>query len=146
MDGKTCFDKPRYFDPVGVVVRQSTDVQACSDSNIAEALSFIHQKACLGITVAEVEERIPLSRSALNRRFKKIVGKTLKTEILHVQLIKAKRLLINTNLPITTISRNTGFSEAKYFASVFRRWTGSTPSSYRKQYGRHDGLTDLTAE
>ena len=146
MVGEAQFNEPMYFDPMEVVVRQSTEVTACGDRDISTALSFIRQEACRGITVADVARRIPLSRSVLNRRFKKIVGRSLKEEILHMQLNMAKRLLINTNLPITAVSSNTGFCEARYFSTVFRRWTGSTPSGYRQQHGRHDGLAGLTRE
>jgi LacI family transcriptional regulator len=146
MDKEAQFDRPMYFDPVGVVVRQSTEAAACGDPYIATALSFIRQEACRGITVTEVEKRVPLSRSVLNRRFKQIVGRSPKTEILHVQLNMAKRMLTDTNLSIATISRNTGFSDAKYFTSVFHRLTGVTPSGYRQEHGRYDGLTDLTTE
>lgn len=145
MRGKVQFEKPkcsepRYFEPAGVVVRQSTDIRACDDRQIASAVTFIQQNACRGITVMEVEKQIPLSRSLLNRRFKRIVGRSPKEEILRVRVEIAKQMLIDTGLPIDAISRNTGFSQSKYFTEVFRKRTGSTPLAFRKQQSRHNGL------
>lgn len=136
------FKQPVFFEPAGVVARQSTDIRACGDPDIATAIRFISQHACHGITVADVERRTAISRSLLNRRFKKIVGRTPKAEILRVQMESAKQLLIDTDLPIGVVSERTGFSEAKYFIEVFRNRTGLTPRAYRNKFGRQDVLAE----
>jgi LacI family transcriptional regulator len=140
MEGKATFNDPVYFKPIGVVIRQSTDVQACSDKDIATALMIIRRDACRGISVSELSNQLPLSRTLLNRRFKKIVGRSPKAEILRIQVEAAKRMLIDTSLPVSTISNNTGFSDSKYFISVFRKLTGNTPRGFRQQCSRHNGL------
>ncbi len=146
MRGEAKFENPRYFEPSRVVVRQSTDIRACDDRQIARAVTFIQQNACRGITVMEVEKQIPLSRSLLNRRFRRVVGRSPKEEILRVRIEMAKQLLVDTSLPVVSISKNTGFSQSKYFTEVFRKRTGTTPLAYRQQQGRHNGLAEPAAK
>jgi AraC-like DNA-binding protein len=42
-------------------------------------------------------------------------------------------MLAEGNLNITDIALATGFSDSAYFARVFQRETGVTPSAYRRQ-------------
>ncbi|NOY42531.1 MAG: helix-turn-helix transcriptional regulator, partial [Planctomycetes bacterium] len=123
----------------GVIVRQSTDLIACDDPEIARALRYIRQNACNYLTVNDVQLQIRLSRSLLNRRFKKHIGHSPKQEIVRVQIETAKRLLLRSSSQLQTIAEQCGFHEAWYFISVFRKQTGTTPGAYRKRQGRHEG-------
>ncbi len=136
IDRQAEFNEPRSFPPVAVVARQSTDVLTADDREITSAVRFIRQFACQRITVKEVERHVALSRSLLNRRFKQVMGRTPKAEIVRVQLEAAKQLLIDTDLAVGEVARLTGFSEAKYFIAVFDRHVGATPRSFRLKNGR----------
>ncbi len=139
MRGKKEFDQDMLFKPVGVVVRQSTDVVACTDQEIAAAIRFIAQHACHRMTVEDLAQHVALSRTLLNRRFKQIVGRTPKAEIVRVQLEHAKRLLLNTDLSVSTVGDRAGFSESNFIV-VFRRSVGQTPRAFRARHGRLFGL------
>jgi AraC-like DNA-binding protein len=43
----------------------------------------------------------------------------------------AKKLLRESNMPITTISHDLGFASSQYFATVFKNYTGMKPKEYR---------------
>jgi len=135
MRGKKKFDQDILFKPAGVVMRQSTDVTACADQEIVAAIRFIAQHACHRITVEDLAQHVTLSRTLLNRRFKQIVGRTPKAEIVRVQLEHAKRLLLNTDLPVSEVGDRVGFSETN-FITVFRRSVGQTPRAFRARHGR----------
>ena len=141
-DQRAQFTRPRHFPPVGVVARQSTDVLTAHDRDVTAAIRFIRQYACQRITVKDVERQVALSRSLLNRRFKQVVGRTPKAEIVRVQIETSRQLLVDTDLPIAEIAALTGFSEAKYFIAVFDRHVGLTPRSFRVKNGRFNGLSD----
>ncbi len=112
------------------------------DRDVTTAIRFIRQYACQRITVKDVERQVALSRSLLNRRFKQVVGRTPKAEIVRVQIETARQLLVDTDLPIAEIAALTGFSESKYFIAVFDRHMGATPRSFRVKNGRFNGLND----
>jgi AraC-like DNA-binding protein len=49
-----------------------------------------------------------------------------------IRLQEAQRLLRTTALSLSDISEMCGFSGSNYFGDVFRRYTGLSPSAYRK--------------
>ncbi len=126
----------RAIGPIGVVTRQSSDLLAIPDADIAAAVRFIREHACEGVTVAEVLRSVPLSRSLLERRFRKHIGRSPQMEIRSVQLKRARQLLAETDLPLKKIAALTGFKHPEYFSVVFKRQTGPTPGQYRSVTSR----------
>ncbi|MFN0216142.1 MAG: helix-turn-helix domain-containing protein [Saprospiraceae bacterium] len=53
-----------------------------------------------------------------------------------MRLLKAKDLLMRTELSITEIAHKTGFSKLTYFSYTFSREFGVSPSAFRKQHYR----------
>jgi LacI family transcriptional regulator len=120
--------------PKGLVRRQSTDVLAIDDVEVAKALRYIREHACNGIHVSDVRAQTNHSPSTLERRMKALFGRSLKSEITRVRLESAKLLLQETNLKVSQIAARSGFNESKYFCEVFRMVEGMTPTMYRKRY------------
>ena len=118
--------------PVGVVTRQSSDTMAVGDADVAEAVRFIRENACSGISVKDVLQRVPLSRRALETRFVKAVGRTPHAEVERVRLERAKHLLRVTDLPVFEVALRTGFRYQEYLSVAFRRYTGVSPTQFRK--------------
>ncbi len=75
-----------------------------------------------------------LSVSALEHRFKKYLSRTPKQFINDIRLENAKRLLLETNLPVATIAANVGFPDASYFTRQFTKQVGHLPSTFREDY------------
>jgi LacI family transcriptional regulator len=126
----------REMPPRGIVTRQSSDVLAIADPEVADAVRFIHERACSGITVADVLDHLALSRAVLERRFKAALHHTPKAEILRVRLDQACRLLSESHLPMAVIAERCGFGTYKYFGDVFARELGIRPGAYRKRNQR----------
>jgi len=128
--------KPTNYDqriePIGVVTRLSTDVLAIDDRNVATALSFIRERACQGITVEQVVKHSHASRSQLEKKFRHHLGRSPQAEIRRVQVGKIRQLLIETDFPLKKIAELTGFEHVEYMCVLFKRITGDSPGSYRK--------------
>jgi LacI family transcriptional regulator len=131
-------DAAVFVPPVGIVTRQSSDVLALSDREVAEAIRFIREHACQGVSVDEVCRELAFSRSTLQRRFRDLLGHTIHDEIVRVRLEHAEELLSTTDMPIATIALRCGFGRQEYLGAVFRARLGRTPASYRghSRYGR----------
>jgi LacI family transcriptional regulator len=121
-----------YVEPRGLAARRSSDVLAVEDADVAAAVRFVRDRACGGIRVEDVLEAVPVSRSVLERKVRRRLGRTLKTEILRVQVDRARELLVTTDASLDEVARRTGFSSAKYFSDAFRRLTGERPGAYRR--------------
>jgi LacI family transcriptional regulator len=120
-------------EPIGVVTRQSTDIQAHPDEVVAKAIRFIRNRACEGINVEDVLEEVKVSRSSLDRRFKSALGRSPHEEIVRAQLKVAMKLLTETELNLLDIAIKTGYNHPEYMGVVFRRELGMTPGEYRRQ-------------
>ena len=118
-------------DPVGIITRESTDLVATEDVVASTALAFIRQHACEGIQVADVAQAADVSRSTLDARFRRVVGRTVHEEIQRIQISAAQQLLATTNLPVEEVAQRAGFSSAQYMNAVFQRLLGQTPGRYR---------------
>ena len=133
MDGKSPLSEVQLIEPLGVATRQSTDVVAIDDREIAAALRYIREHACRGLTVDEVVRNNSVSRSTLERQVRKYLGRTPQAEIRFVQVKRARELLISTDLSAEQIAALCGFEHPEYLHVVFKRVTGMTIGTFRKQ-------------
>ncbi len=118
--------------PLGIQVRQSTDVLATEDTQVIRAVQFIREHACDPIKVNQVLRSVGASRKALESRFNKVLNRSLHDEITRVRVDRVKQLLRTTDLPLTEIAAHAGFEHSEYMSVLFKRETGSTPAVYRR--------------
>lgn len=125
---------PIRVPPIGVVTRASSDIVAIDDAEVAAAVRFIRDRANLQTSVADVVAAVPLSRRPLEKRFRKLLGRSILEEIHRVHVERAKQLLAATDLQMPQVARASGFPSATRLGIVFRQGTGTTPSAYRMQF------------
>ena len=78
----------------------------------------------------ELAERLEVSKAHLIRTFTKQTGVSPGRYITHLRVEYAKLLLRGEDPSITYVAEASGFANANYFAKVFRRETGMSPSEY----------------
>ncbi len=130
--GQTVSSEAHLIKPLGIATRQSTDIQAIDDKFISDAVRFIRQHACDGINVQDVLKSVPLSRRILESRFQKIIGRSPHEEIVRIRLDRVKQLLEETDLSLIQIAERTGFQHPEYLNVAFKKQTGITPGSFRR--------------
>jgi len=133
MSGKRPRKHKFVADPEGVVTRQSTDVLAVDDGEVARAVAMIRGNAAAGITVQEVCDTLKLSRSTLELRFKRAMGRTLFAEIRRVQLQRAECLVRESDLTLKEIAAQSGFGSVQHMTTLFAARFGNPPAAYRRQ-------------
>lgn len=118
--------------PLGVTTRQSTELIACDDPQVRQALRFIREHSHDGIDVRDVLKAVPMARRSLERRFQSVTGRSPAEEIRRTKIERVRRLLDTTDLPIPDIAEACGFKYFEHMIPVFRKYHGCTPSRYRK--------------
>jgi LacI family transcriptional regulator len=131
--GKSVGAEISRIPPMEVVTRQSTDVLAVDDPEVAAALRHIRQHALEGLSVKQMLDVVPINRRTLERRFISVLGHTPLEEIRRVRLERAKTLL-QTDLPIYDIAVRSGFATPEYLATSFLQAMKMTPTAYRRQF------------
>jgi LacI family transcriptional regulator len=136
-----------YLEPGHVVTRQSSDILAIDDEAIAKAVRYIRQNSDKSIKVNDVVSASGISRRSLELKFIEHIGATPLEEIHRMQLDRIKQLLVETDMSIADLARQTGFRYQEYFARFFKQRTGVTPTKFRRiNRNRESSLSRSTRE
>jgi AraC-like DNA-binding protein len=100
---------------------------------VARAVEIIRGSVAEPLVVADVAKRCGQSLRQLQRRFQEAFGLSPKEFILRTRIQVAQRLLTETSLTTSEISRRCGFADVSGFTQHFRRRTGLTPAKYRRE-------------
>lgn len=88
------------------------------------------------LSMGDIAEMLCLSTTGLIKRFKQETGLTPADFYQRIKIEEARRRLTGTDASITETAFNLGFSTSQYFASVFKKYTGTTPREYRRSCSR----------
>lgn len=132
MSGHAVGSRRLVVEPLWVVTRRSSDMVAIEDPEVAAALRFLQDRAGMPIRVQDVVRHLHISRRALEIRFHRAIGRTLHAELQRLRLERAKRLLLETDLPVPKVAESAGYANASYLAQVFRQALGMTPAQFRR--------------
>lgn len=98
-----------------------------------ELLEYIRMHYCDKITLNQLAQVFHLSPKYLSRFFKEHFHLTLTQYISHLRMNHARKLLDTTNLPVTEVAVQSGFSGVSFFIREFKRENGLSPRQWRNQ-------------
>ena len=136
MGGESPPKEPELVAPSELIPRQSTDSYSADDRLVARALRFIAENGHRRIQVKDVAEAVSATRRTLERRFRESVGRSIAGEITRLRLEHSKRRLVETDAPLKTVAKDSGFRTADHFYKVFARVEGIPPTQYREERQR----------
>ena len=96
------------------------------------ALKLIEEGALDTGGVEELAERLGIGARHLSRLFADHVGASPLQTGQTLRIGRAKRLLDETNLPITDVAFKAGFGSVRRFNAAFQKLYGRPPSSIRR--------------
>ncbi|MBQ8849715.1 MAG: helix-turn-helix transcriptional regulator [Clostridia bacterium] len=101
---------------------------------IQDVFQYISENFMDGLDIADISKQFAVSRSKLDRDFKKFAGITVHSYMEMCRLNQAKFLLeYQKNISISDIALMCGFKSENYFFPFFKKTIGKTPSEYRKE-------------
>jgi len=118
--------------PTHVVQRQSTDILAVNDPEVASAVRFIKENAKNKMLVSDVVRATRVSRRNLEQRFQKILHRSVYDEIRQCRVEWISRLLIETDLPISRITSIFNFTDVEHISRYFKKEKGIGLREFRK--------------
>lgn len=95
------------------------------------AAAYISEHYQSDLNLDVVAQAIYVSPSYLSGRFSQTMGMGFVEYVHHTRIEHAKDLLLNTHLKIYQIAEQVGYSDQKYFAQIFKKFTGRTPGEFR---------------
>jgi two-component system, response regulator YesN len=88
------------------------------------------------LSLATISDHVFLSPSYFSRLFKKETGESYVEALTKIRLNMAKTLLMESNKKIMDISEKVGYSDSKYFCTIFKKYFGYTPIEFREMQSR----------
>jgi AraC-like DNA-binding protein len=101
---------------------------------INEMCKYIYENCSKIESVSELAQMAHLSESRFSHLFSKTVGVSPKSYLLRAKIDVSKEILANTDLSIAQISASVGFKDQNYFSRAFKRFAGTSPTEYRRNF------------
>jgi AraC-like DNA-binding protein len=100
---------------------------------IQASLSWLDEHLGEPLSATDLAAASGLSPSHFRLRFHRETGYTPSDYLTRRRVARAKQMLRDNRLSITAIAFQLGFQSSPYFAAVFKKMTGITPSEYRER-------------
>ncbi|MDQ0059048.1 helix-turn-helix transcriptional regulator [Paenibacillus harenae] len=101
---------------------------------IRAVANYVRSRSSEPFSIEQAAALAGYSTHYFSRKFGQTFGMSFPDFLLESRLIQAKRLLASTSLTVKQIAFETGFSQASYFSSCFRRLVGMTPQQFRSMH------------
>ncbi len=99
-----------------------------------QILEYVNKNFSDDIAIRQISQIFFINPSYLSQLFKKEVGETFTKYLMKLRIQYACELLKDTSYNISEIAEKSGYADYFYFARVFKKVTGDTPSQYRSKY------------
>lgn len=108
--------------------------------NKAEALvekirqCILQQYENADLNVAWIARQLNYTPNYISRVFCEQTGIPISACIIQMRMDKAIELLCHSEMSIAEIAQKVGYPNANYFAKAFHKYTGTSPTDYRKKF------------
>ena len=103
-----------------------------SSERVRKILRYTEEHYSEKIRVNDLVEELQTSAGHLNQLFKEETGYTYNDYLNRFRIVRSMDLLEEDIQKIYQIADEVGIGDYKYFVSVFEKYTGMTPTNYRK--------------
>lgn len=113
---------------------ENTEESSDAPALINEIIKYVNDNFLEKITIDELAFLFKTNRATLCKEFKRATGKTLVEFINDKKFERAKRKIVSTPDTFTKIAEDLNFESIHYFTRFFKKMSGETPKSYRKNH------------
>lgn len=101
-----------------------------NDETVNEMINYIHMNYMRKFVMADLAKELSYSEALLNRKFKNYTSYTFNDYLNRYRIQKAVEFIKSKQYYLYDISTMCGFSEYKYFSSVFKKYIGCSPNDF----------------
>jgi LacI family transcriptional regulator len=120
--------------PKGINERRSTTTLAVDNPDVAEVIHYMMEHYNNPITINDVAVAAGMSRRRLYFLFKEYVDLEPGVLLEKMRMNHARKLLLESDLKVSSVATECGYSHRVVFHRAFIRVNGISPSKYRKKH------------
>jgi AraC-like DNA-binding protein/quercetin dioxygenase-like cupin family protein len=129
-----------FFRTLATLVSEALDHEAplslpTSEHPIVAAAMAFTKEHLDRVTADDVSRAVAVSERTMRRLFQDTIGLSWRTYLLHARMLRAMALLAAQGQTVQETSSAVGFDSLSSFTRAFTRFSGETPSTYRKRIG-----------
>ena len=98
---------------------------------IKKSIDYIHKNYKQHISLQDISNYIFLSHEYFSRLFKEEVGENFSSYLTNYRMKKAESLIKNTDMKISQIAIEVGYTNASYFSRSYKKFKGISPEDDR---------------
>ncbi|MBC3920746.1 helix-turn-helix domain-containing protein [Undibacterium sp. CY18W] len=110
------------------------DTQPHENLLVQRAQKWLNQNHHLPFRLPALAEHLAVSERTVIRHFHQTLDTTPASYAQQIKMDIAKRLLESTTLTLEQVAERTGYSDPSSFRRLFKRHSGLSPASYREQF------------
>ena len=110
-----------------------------TDARFSGLLEWLPAHLNEDLCVADLARQAGMSVRNFQRRFREATGSTPGAWLVQQRIARARVLAETTSLTVDEIAMHSGFGAAETLRHHFRRLVGTTPTAYRRTFGRLSG-------
>ena len=118
---------------------EQAETLRASERLAARYATLLEREFRSGFGVADYARALDVTATHLTRACKASCGRTAHDLLQDRRLFEARRLLLDTTLPVQDVARALGYSTPGYFTRNFQLHAGQTPSAFRRNGGASPG-------
>jgi len=103
------------------------------DDKVERVRQYIHNNFSRRITIAELASIAHASPSYLDRLFRRRLSRSPGQYVNWIRARAAEQLLVRKDLTVLHVAELVGIQDPKYFARLFRKYSGVGPSVFRNR-------------
>lgn len=97
---------------------------------------YISERYAEKILISEMADYFNMERSYFYRKFKEITGTSIENYIISFKINQAKKLIVQSNLPLTEIASSVGYSTYPSFYKAFKKIEKTSPQEFKKKFSQ----------
>lgn len=109
-----------------------SETKVCAHPVVQQAIQHIKSHLKDDLSVAGLADILHVSPNYLSRIFRQATGEGCNEYIIRKRMEMAQSMLTQTNLRTYEIAEQVGYQDKNYFSLTFRKFTGQSPTDYRK--------------
>lgn len=121
-DNNYYVNKPKMFFPKEIIV----------DEFALKIIALMEDRIYGKLTLSELSRKLSFGKTYISNYFNKVSGYSIINYFTMMKINEAKRLIRETQYNFFEISEMLMFSNSHYFSTTFKKYTGMTPSQYKK--------------